>query len=146
MSSLPIDDIDDGDELDDDDIPTVEIPDFDPAELDDLDTLFEGHPVIELLTPESKVRIILTLLRVRGDKLRACDIYERARISHDTWYKHKDTLLNKYQIIEEVGSVGNSPLYRINEDNELVDRFDALIGVAGDRKREWLVEQQEQAD
>lgn len=137
MSSLPAD-ADEFDELTDEDVPTVEIPDFDPDDLEEMDTLFEGHPLIEVLTPESKVRIILALLRVPEGQFRPTDIYDRARISHDTWHKYKETLVDKYGVIEHVGQVGNSPLYQINEDSEIVQILDQLIGAAGEQKREWI--------
>jgi hypothetical protein len=143
MGSLPTDNPE-FDELTDENIPTVEIPDFDPDELDEMDTLFKGHPLIELLTPESKVRIILALLRVPDGKFRPTDIYDRARISHNTWHKYKDTLVNKYGVIEQVGKVGNSPLYQINDDNEVVDHIDAIIGAAGDRKREYIEQERDE--
>lgn len=137
MGSLPTDELD-FDELTDDDVPTVEIPDFDPDELDEMDTLFEGHPLIEVLTPESKVRIILALLRVPEGQFRPTDIYDRARISHNTWHKHKDILVDKYNVIEHVGQVGNSPLYQINDDSEIVDHINDIIGAASDKKWERI--------
>jgi hypothetical protein len=134
------DERDEVDELDDDDVPTVEIPGFVWEEVKDKDTLFETHPLIELLTPPAKIKIILTLMGIHGEKLPPSDIYNRARISHDTWYKHKDILIEKYDVIEQAGNAGNSPLYRINAESELVTLIDAMIGVAGDQKEEWLIE------
>lgn len=133
----------DMDDLNDEEIPTVEIPGFDPEEEAETDTLFEGHPFIELLTPESKARIILAMLRVRGDELRATDIYDAARISHDTWANHKDILVDKYEIIEQVGQIGSSPLYTVKEDNALADLLEQVIGEAAEKEREWLSEQRE---
>lgn len=129
------------DDLNDEDIPTVEISGFAPEDEAETDTLFEGHPFIELLTPESRAKIILAMLRVRGDKLRATDIYDAARISHDTWHNHKDILVDKYGIIEHVGDIGNSPLYSIREDNELADLLEKVIGAAAEKEREWIIEQ-----
>lgn len=138
MGSVPIDDPDEFDELSDEDVPTVAIEGFDADDLEEMDTLFEGHPLIDVLTPESKVRIIVALLRVPDGKFRPTDIYDRARVSHDTWHKYKETLVDKYGVIEQVGKIGNSPLYQINEDSELVPLIDQLVTAAGEQKREWI--------
>lgn len=119
-------------------IPTVEIEDFDPEAEADIDTAFKGHPFIELLGSKSKVKIILAMLRVRGDKLRPTDIYTAARISHDTWHNHKPMLVDKYGVIEHVGKIGNSPLYRMPEDDELVDKLDELLSAMAEREREHI--------
>ncbi|RRJ29963.1 hypothetical protein [Halocatena pleomorpha] len=141
MSSLPADDRED--ELNDEDIPTVAIPGFDPEDEADTDTLFEGHPFLELLTPNSRAKIILAMLRVRGDKLREADICDAARISHDTWNNHKDILADKYGVIEHVLDIENSPLYTIPEDSELADLLEKVIGTAAQKEREWLIEQRD---
>lgn len=144
MNRVPADDhAENRDDLTDDDIPTVAIDDFDPADAD-RDTLFDGHPFIELLTPESRAKIILAMLRVRGDELRPTDIYDAARISHDTWHNHKDILVDKYGIIDHVGEIGNSPLYSIQEENELADLLETVIGAAAAKEREWLIEQRDE--
>lgn len=146
MSSQPADDRENKmDDLNDEDIPTVEITDFDAEAEADTDTLFEGHPFIELLTPESKAKIILAMLRVRGDELRAIDIYDAARVSHDTWANHKDILVNKYELIKHVGDIGNSPLYTIPEDSELADLLEKVIGAAAKQEREWLLKKADES-
>lgn len=144
MSSLP-DRIEfEDEELDDDDIPAVEIEGFDPDEIEDMDTLFDRHPLIDILTPPAKVKIILTLMGINGEKLPPSDIYNRAQISHDTWYKYRDELVEKYNVIEKAGTAGNSPLYRINMDSEIIELIEQLITAAGDRKEEWIIEQREE--
>lgn len=139
MGSVP-DESDEFEELSDEDVPTVAIEGVDADEIEEMDTLFEGHPLIEVLTPESKVRIILALLRVPDGEFRPTDIYDRARISHDTWHKYKETLVDKYGVIEHVGNIGNSPLYQINENSELVALIDSMIGAAGEQQREWIAD------
>lgn len=128
------------DDLDDDDIPTIEIPGFEWEEIKDKDTLFKTHPLIELLSPPAKIKIILTLMGINGEKLPPSDIYNRARISHDTWYKYRDELVEKYQVIEKAGNAGNSPLYRINSDSGIVELIDQLIAASGEKKQEWIIE------
>lgn len=141
MSSYPREELD---KESDEDIPTVEIDGFDPETIEEIDTLFEGHPLIEVLTPAAKIKIMLTLMGIQGEKLPPSDIYNRARISHDTWYKYRDELIEKYGVIEKAGNAGNSPLYRINLDSEIVQLLDQLITIAGNRKEEWLIEQRDE--
>ncbi len=144
MSSVPKDEPGESEELSDKDVPTVAIEGFDADDLEEIDTLFEGHPLIEVLTPESKVRIILALLRVPEGTFRPTDIYDRARISHDTWHKYKETLVDKYGVINHVGNIGNSPLYSINEDSDLVALIDSMISAAGEQKREWITDHRDE--
>lgn len=144
MSSLPTDEPNDVDEVDDDDIPTIEIEGFDPDEIEEMDTLFEGHPLFEVLMPPAKAKFMLMLMGINGEKLPPSDIYNRAGVSHETWYKYRDELVEKYNVIEKAGNAGNSPLYRINSDSEIVKLLDQLITAAGDRKEEWIMEQRNQ--
>lgn len=145
MSSLS-NEADDFEELDDDNIPAVEIDDFDPAEIEEMDTLFDGHPLFELMAPATKVKFILLLMGIDGEKLPPSDIYNRAGVSHEIWYRYRDDLVEKYNVIEKAGSAGNSPLYRINEDSEIVKQLEQLIIAIGDRKEDWIIEQREEKE
>jgi hypothetical protein len=90
-------------------------------------------PLVEVLTPGAKVKILLALIRLRGEKLNPSGICERAKISYDTWYDHRDDLL-AYGVIEEAGNAGNSPLYRVDMDDEIVQRVSEILDIAAERR------------
>lgn len=106
----------------------------------DPETALTTHPLVELLTPRGKVRIIVALLRVRGEKLPVSDICEKAFIGRNTWYDNHEELLT-YGVIEEAGTAGNSTLYRANMDSPIVQLLDEITGHGATVKHE-LIEQQ----
>lgn len=91
------------------------------------------NPLVEVLTPGAKVKILLALIRLGGEKLNPSGICERAEISYDTWYDHRDDLL-AYGVIEEAGQAGNSPLYRVDMDDEIVRRVSEILDIAAERR------------
>lgn len=96
----------------------------------DMEEYVKNDPLVDLLTPGAKIRILLSLVRLRGEKLNPSGICERAAINHDTWYRHRDTLLDTYGVIEEAGNAGNSPLYRVDMDHPIVQRLDEVRDLA----------------
>lgn len=124
---------------DEHDYETVEIEgvDADTVANRDEDMVMTMHPISELLTPRAKVHIILALHGMRPEKLHMTGICERAGINPSTWYEHHEELLD-YGMIEEAGSAGNSTLYRLNMDSEIVQKFSELVGVAAQQKHELL--------
>ena len=87
------------------------------------------NPLVELLTPGAKVKILLAFMRLRGGKLNPTGIAERAAITQHTWYEHRDDLLD-YGVVEEAGSAGNSPLYRVDMEHPIIKRLDEIHGLA----------------
>ena len=110
-------------------------PDSATADSSDEDRidLVEDDAFIELLTPESKVRILLALMRVRGEKLNPSAIYERAGIGANAWYDNKDDLI-EMGVIKEAGNAGNSPLYRVEMDDPIVERLSDVRKLAAERR------------
>lgn len=100
----------------------------------DPEAFVTNSPLVDLLTPGSKVRIMLALIRVRGEKLNPSAICERAAITHDTWYKHRDDLINLYGVIEEVENTSGSPVYRVNMDDPIVKRLEEVLDLAAKRR------------
>jgi len=78
----------------------------------------------------AKIRILLSLVRLRGEKLNPSGICERAAANQNTWYRHRETLLDTYGVIEEAGSAGNSPLYRVDRKHPIVQRLDEARDLA----------------
>lgn len=114
-------------ETSDEAVDSATVANRDPA------AIVTNSPLAEVLTPGAKVKILLALIRLRGEKLNPSGICERAAISHDTWYEHRDDLL-AYGVIEEAGHAGNSPLYRVDMDDEIVKRVSEILDIAAERR------------
>lgn len=102
------------------------------ASADERVDLVEDDALLHLLTPESKVRILLALSRVRGEKLNPTAICERANIGANAWYDNRDDLL-ELGVVRRAGQAGNSPLYRVDMDDPIVERLVEIRSVAADR-------------
>lgn len=94
----------------------------------------KNDPLVDLLTPGARIRILLSLVRLRGEKLNPSGICERAAINHDTWYRHRDDLVDLYGVVEKAGNAGNSPLYRVDMDHPIVKRLDEIRDLAAERR------------
>jgi len=90
----------------------------------------ENDPLVELLVPGARVKLLLALIRVRGEKMNPTDLCERAGVNSATWYRNRDALLDTYGVIEEAGNAGNSPLYRVDMENPIVERLDEVRDLA----------------
>lgn len=130
----------DGDR-DDDEIDTVAIEgvDAETVEQQDDEAIVANHPLVEMLTPRAKVKILVALIRLQGEKLSPSAICDRAAISTDTWYQNYEELL-EYGVIEKAGTAGNSPLYRVDMDNPAVQALEQLTGYGAQKKAEWAAE------
>lgn len=95
--------------------------------------LVDDDALVRLLTPESKVRILLALIRVRGEKLNPTAICERADIGTNAWYDNRDDLLD-LGVVQPVGHAGNSPLYRVEMDDPIVNHLAAVRRLAAERR------------
>lgn len=95
--------------------------------------LVEDDPFVELLTPESKVRILLALMRVRGEKLNPTAICDRADIGVNAWYDNKGDLID-LGVVKEAGHAGNSPLYRVEMDDPVVERLSDVRKLVAERR------------
>ena len=104
------------------------------VEIDSTEAFVQNNPLVGLLTPGARVRILVTLINLRGERLNPSGICERAGISHDTWYKHRDDLIDVYGVVEEAGNMGNSPLYRVDMDDPIIQRLEEVLGLATKRR------------
>lgn len=131
--------LDDG--PDDDEIDTVAIEGVDAETVEQLsdEAIVADHPLVELLTPRAKVKILVALIRLRGEKLSPSAICDRAAISTDTWYQNYEALL-EYGVIEQAGHAGNSPLYRADMDNPAIQALEQITGYGAQKKAEWAKE------
>ncbi|MWG34802.1 winged helix-turn-helix domain-containing protein [Halomarina oriensis] len=95
----------------------------------------ERDPLIEALTPTSKLQILLALIRVRGEKLNPSAIADRAAVGRTSVYKHLDDLLAD-GLIEEAEKAGNSPMYRVDLDDDAIQHVVALRGIMAARRND----------
>jgi hypothetical protein len=104
-------------------------PDLGPEDgsleiIDNPEDLIERDPLIMLFGDHPRARIVMALLDAYPQPMNPSSIVEKARISRQSWYRHRDQLV-KTGLIKEVGQAGNSPLY-------------ALVNRDEDRRVEWL--------
>lgn len=64
----------------------------------DREAFVTNDALIELLAPGAKLRILLALIRLRGEKLNPTGICDRAAIDRDTWYRHRDDLVDQFGV------------------------------------------------
>lgn len=76
------------------------------------DSEIDADAVVDLLAPEGKLRIVVAVLEESGDEFNPARIYEHDGVSKDAWYRYRDDL-EAAGLLEEAGSIGNSPLYRV---------------------------------
>jgi hypothetical protein len=86
-------------------------------------------PLVELLTPESRVRILAALL-ASPTGLGVTDICEYAGISRNAWYDNKDALLET-GVITHGPKHGNVQLYQVDRDHDLVQAIERVRDHAG---------------
>lgn len=71
----------------------------------------------DILTPKSKVLMIEVLAENPDEELNVTEIASRADIGRDAVYDHLHALVDR-GILKEVGKLGNSPVYSINEKDK----------------------------
>ena len=94
-----------------------------------------NNPLVRLLTPASKVRILMVLIDLDGHDTNPTDLCEMADISRNAWYDNRDDLLAA-GVIEESRATGNAPMYRAMMDDPLVERLEEVYDIAAARQRE----------
>lgn len=104
--------------------------DEETVEKRDPEAYITDDPLVDLLTPAARTRILLAFIRVDGEKLNPAGICERAAINYDTWYRHRDDLVQRYDVIEKAGNAGNSPMYRVDMSHPIVKRLDEVRDLA----------------
>lgn len=89
--------------------------------------LFEQRPLISLFGTHGKARILSVLVDAAPRPLNVSTICERAGIHHDTWYEHRDDLL-ELGIVVDTSDGGNS-LYSVPdaEDDVRTELLEKLI-------------------
>lgn len=110
-----------------------QLPTEEEVEARDHESGVERGALVSLLTPPSKVRILQTLLTMDGEKANPTRICEQASVGRSSWYNCVDDLL-LFGVIEQVDSAGNSPLYRVDMDDEIGRRLFEVMDIAAKRR------------
>lgn len=105
-----------------------------PADSEIADVVGE-NPLVELLTPASKVRILMALIDLGGHDTNPTDICKKAAISRQAWYDNRDELIGA-GVIEQTRKTGSSPMYRAVMDDEIVTRLEDVYDIAAVRQRD----------
>lgn len=93
----------------------------------------EQHPFVKLLGNRTRAMIFVTL-HDAPSPMNPNDIVDSAGFSRNAWYDNYE-ILEEYGVIDEVGQHGNSPLYALTDDDELVDALRKVADLAGARNR-----------
>lgn len=111
---------------------SVKVPEVSPEEVAEADmaSYNANDPLVDLLVPSARVKLLLALIRVRGEKLNPTALCERAAVDSATWYRNREALLDTYGVVEEAGNAGNSPLYRVDMDHPIIQRLDEIRDLA----------------
>ena len=100
----------------------------------DMEAYNADDPLVDLLVPGAKIKILLALMRLRGDKLNPAGLCERASVDRGTWYRHRDDLIDTYGVVEEADQAGNSPLYRVDMEHPIIKRLAEIRELAGEQR------------
>jgi hypothetical protein len=92
---------------------------------------------VELLTPASKAKLLVTLIDLGGHDTNPTDICKKADVAKDAWYAHRDDL-EAAGLIEQTRSAGNSPMYRAVMDDPIVQRLEDVYDIAAARQSERM--------
>lgn len=85
----------------------------------DVEGFTDDSPFVRLLGTEGRVRIIDVLLRQHTNWMTPGEICDAARISNSTFSRNKDVLLELGILNQR--KQGNSTLYRVNVENDVVN-------------------------
>lgn len=91
-----------------------------PAE--NIEAAAEDTIMTDVLGGHAKVRILITLIGEADQDLNATEIARLAGIDRSTFYEHIDDLLG-YGLVEQTRQVGNSQMYRINQDSAAAEHL-----------------------
>ena len=109
----------------------------------DPDAFVTTSPLVELLTPHTKVQILLALIRLHGERVSPTAICERAAVDMSAWHEHREDLIDTYGVIEVAGHAGNSPLYRVDMDDPIIERLSEICDIAAARRNRLILANEE---
>lgn len=85
-------------------------------------------PLVKVFGDNPKTRIISAMLSEKEYDLNISDIARLSGSSRNAVYKHIEKLVY-LDIIEKTRTTGNSQMYKINQENEIVKKIEELEGI-----------------
>ncbi len=101
----------------------------------DVEDLIARNVLTRLLTPESKVHILQALIDLKGERLSASKICDKAGIDRTAWYRYSDDLL-ELEVVEEAGTARNAKMYRVDPDDPIIESLEKVYDYAAARAME----------
>lgn len=90
----------------------------------------DDAPLMALFGTPARTKLVSVFVAERGRELTVSQLSRQAGVSRTTVYEHLDTLL-ELGVIEETQATndGHSPLYRLDEDNDIAEHCYMLEGI-----------------
>lgn len=88
-----------------------------PEVVENVEDLIEQDPLIMLFGDHARARILMALLDAYPQPMNPTAIVEQAQVSRQSWYRHKDQLLQT-GMVKEAAKAGNSPLYSLADPDD----------------------------
>lgn len=98
----------------------------------------DDTPLLAVFGDTGRAKILAALLSEEDRDLNVSDIARIAGVARTTVYDHLDKL-QQLGLVEQTREVGESKMYQINEDSELVEHLKHVEALAG---REMLKNEQ----
>lgn len=92
----------------------------------------EDSPLMHLFGTPARTKLIAALLSEKDQDLNTSDIARLAGVARSTVYEHLDDL-EELGLVEETRTVGDSPMYQIDTDNEIVEHIAKVEGLTLNR-------------
>lgn len=89
----------------------------------------EDTPLTHLFGTPARTKIIAAMLSERERDLNTSDIARLAGVARSTVYDHLDDLV-ALGLIEQTRTIGDSPMYQLDAESDLVEHIAAVEGLA----------------
>lgn len=97
------------------------------------DTVSEAYaddtPLTHLFGTPARTKIIAAFLGEKDQDLNTSDIARMAGVARSTVYDHLDSL-EELGVIEQTRTIGDSPMYQLDTDDDLVEAVVQVEGLA----------------
>lgn len=94
----------------------------------DLDSYAEDSPFMPLFGQPARTKILAAFVSERGRDLNVSYVAKLAGVARSTVYDHLDEL-RELGVVEHTRDVGGSPMYQLNENDEIAEQLVKLEGV-----------------
>ncbi|WP_420028542.1 winged helix-turn-helix domain-containing protein [Halorussus lipolyticus] len=92
----------------------------------------EESPFVSLLGQPARTKLLAAFVSERGRDLNVSYVADLAGVARSTVYDNLDDL-QELGVVEHTRDVGGSPMYQLNENNEIAEELVRLEGVTLNR-------------